>query len=310
MKNLYHCFLTVSLSLSLLFSVLAQKQPSKDEMFQQIAKLTNTKKAEDQAKAYQMSKEFLAQYGKDNDDKVKKIRDYMQKYRLNEFNKALDDIRLADALKFGQDILADEPENSYVTMNLAYVGYEAFNKKQDKSFSQESVSFARRTLALFEAGKTPNQIAPFKDLAEVNALMYYVIGTFTLDTDIKEAARNFYKSTQFESQIKKNSYPYYVIAFYYERQYENAVQNFKTKHGNKTVIDETMKADQEAMNKIIDRMLDAYARAVKLAETETNPSKDSWKQRLTQIYQFRKGSDAGINDLLNSILTTPMPEPN
>jgi transcription initiation factor TFIIIB Brf1 subunit/transcription initiation factor TFIIB len=292
------------------FPISAQKQPSKDEMFQQIAKLTNTKKAEDQAKAYQMSKDFLAQYGKENDDKVKKIRDYVQKYRLNEFNKALDDVRLADALKFGQDILADEPENPYVTMNLAYVGYEAFNKKQDKSFSQQSVSFAKRTLDLLEAGKTPNQIAPFKDLAEVNALMYYVIGTFSLDTDIKEAARNFYKSTQFESQIKKNSYPYYVIAVYYERQYETAVQNFRTKHGSKTAVDEAMKADQEAMNKIIDRMLDAYARAVKLAETETNPLKDSWKQRLTQIYQFRKGSDAGMNDLLNSILNTPMPEPN
>lgn len=310
MKQFLRFVFVTNLLFVLTFAAFAQKPMSKDEMFQQIAKLSNTKKAEDQAKAYTLGKEFLAQYGKETDDKVKKIRDFVEKYRLNEFNKALDEVRIADAIGFGKEILADEPENVYVTMNLAYGGYDAFNKKQDKTFAADSISYAKQTLAFFDAGKFPKSFAPFKDQAEATALMYYIIGNFSIDTDVREAAINFYKAVQFESQVKKSSYPIYVIAYYYEQKYNKQAAEFQKNHGAKTAEDEAMKKDQEAMNATIDRMIDAYARAIKLAESDNNPNKTAWRDRLTEVYKYRKGSDAGLNDLINGILTTKMPEPN
>jgi hypothetical protein len=307
-------FLCFALMTNLLFiltlAVFAQKQMTKDEIFQQIAKLTNTKKTEDQAKAYALSKDFLAQYGKDNDDKVKKIRDYVGKYRLNEFNKALDDVRIADAIAFGKDILVDEPENSYVTMNLAYGGYDLFNKKQDKTFAADSIAYAKQTLAFFEAGKLPQTFSPFKDQAEASALMHYVIAIFSIDTNFKDAAKNFYKAVQFESPVKRSSYPFYVIAVYYEQFYNEQAANFQKTHGSKTAEDEALKKDREAINKTIDAMIDAYARAVKLAETDNNSNRSAWRSRLVEIYTYRKGNETGLNELINGILTTPMPEPN
>lgn len=287
----------------------AQKQPSKDELFQQIAKLTNTKKNEDQVKAYQMSKEFLEKFGKDTDDKVKKIRDYAVKFRFNEFNRALDEGRMDDALEYGKDILADEPENSYVTFNLAYGGFDAFTKKKDQGYTASSINYAKQTLTLFEAGKLPKEFKPFKDQAEVTALMYYIIGTLSTEFDPKEAALNFYKSLQYESQFKTQSFPYAMIADYYEKKYQELSDAYKKTHGGKTSEDAAMKADREVINKVVDQMMDVYARAFKFAEAENNPSKDYLKDRLKQLFVFRKGSDAGMNDFINSVQKTPLSEP-
>lgn len=278
-------------------------------MFQQIAKLSNTKKAEDRAKAYTLGKEFLAQYGKDDDEKVKKIKEYVVKYRLAEFNKALDELRLTDAETFGKEILAEEPDNAYVPMNLAYSGYDASIKKQDNSFAEKSIAYAKQALSLFESGKAPKDFAPFKDQADATSLMYYVIGNFLVNSDLKEAAKNLYKSTQYESQVKKSSYPYYIVAFYYEKKYEKQVAEYQKNHGSKTAEDEAMKKDQEAMNLTIDRMIDAYARAVKLGEATNSASLNTWKTRLIEVYKFRKGSDAGLQNLLDTVLTTEFAEP-
>ena len=55
---------------------------------------------------------------------------------------------------------------------------------------------------------------------------------------------------------------------------------------------------------------DAYARALKYAETDNNPGKDAWKQRFTEVYKHKNKSDAGMNEYLNSILDKPLPDPN
>jgi hypothetical protein len=310
MNRLTGLALAAVIAILLATPAIAQKQPSKDEWFQQIAKLTNTKKPEDATKAYQMSKDFLAQYGKDTDDKVKKIRDFVVKFRLNEFNRALDDVRIDDAIEFGNDILADEPNNAYVTMNLAYGGYEAFTKKQDKGFASKSIDYARRTLEFLEAGNVPKDIKPFKDQAEVTAMMNYVIATFSIEFDLKEAAIRFYRAVQPESQIKKSSYPFFIISQYYERKYESMAADFQKNHGSKRAEDEAMKTDRATIDQTISRMIDAYARAVKLGEAENNPELASWKQRLTQVYTFRKGDAKGLDEMIAGILATPMSEPN
>lgn len=289
---------------------IVQNNKPKDELFGKIAKLTNTKKPEDAEKAYQLGKDFVAKYGKDNDDKSKKIKDFVDKYRLAAFDKKLDEGKTAEAFALGKEILAQEPENSYVTMNLAYGGYDALLKTKDKTFGDESVKYAKQTLSLFEAGKLPKTFQPFKDQTEVTALMYYVIANFALDTNLKEAAQNFYKSVQYEAQFKKNSYPYYVISLYYEKEYEKAAAAYQTKHGSKTTEDSEMKADQAKLEKLIDRMLDAYARAIKLGETEKSPNTDAWKKRFTDIYKFRHQNETGMSEYLGKISVTPLPDPN
>lgn len=301
--------LLLTISLSVAAPVFAQNNEKKNEDFAKIVKLSQTKKPEDQEKAFQMSKDFLAKYGKNaDDDQVKRIRDFATKYRIADFNKKLDEMKIAEAFALGKEMLAQEPENTYVVMNLAYGGFEALNKKQDKTFNAEAIAYAKQALSLLEAGKKPTTFAPFKDEAEATAAMYYVIGNLTLDTEPNVAAQNFYKAVQFESSIKNISFPYYALAFNYEKVYEKLANEFKTKVANKAPEAELIQY-QEKLGKVIDRMIDAYARAVKVAETDNNSGKDSWRQRFTEVYKFRFKSEDGLTEYLNTVMSKPLPDP-
>ncbi len=310
MKNFARVVGFLFLTVVLTVSVFAQDKETKDQSFNKIAKLTQTKKPEDADKAYQLGKDYLAKYGKDDDDKTKKIKAFADNYRNSAFNKKLDETKTAEAIAIGKEILAQEPENTYVTMNLAYAGFDALQKNKNKSFAADSIVYAKQTLTLIDAGKPPKAFQPFKDQTEATAFMYYIIGNFSLDSDMKEAARNFYKSVQYDSRIKTDSYPYYVIAAYYEKEYAKAATDFQAKYAAKTTQDAEMKAAKDKLDKLVGNMLDAYARAIKFGEAQKNPSLATWKQRFTDIYKFLKKSDAGMNEYLASQPNTALPDPS
>lgn len=288
----------------------AQKEPSKDEWFNQIAKLTNTKKAEDKVKAYTQSKEFLAKYGKDTDDKVKKIRDFAVNYRIAAFEDSVSTGKMDDALEFGDDILADEPDNSFVPMMLAYGGFQAFSQKRDKGYSSKSITNARKALELLGAGKLPKSFNPFKDQAEATAWMHYIIGAFTVDFDLKEAASNLAKAVAQPSQIKDDTYPYVVVATYYEQKYEKQVEDYKLKHGAKRTEDAEMKSDQAAIDATLDRVIDAWARVAKLVDGKTDEASMGWKERLGQIYKIRHKDGKGLQEAISGAFSSPLKDVN
>lgn len=314
MKKIFNIVILAVITLSLAVSTFAQKEKSKKDLFKEITGLSQTKKPDEQRKAYELGKEYLQRFGTENDENLKVVKNYVEKYgkaaRPNFFNEALDKGNYAEGFAIGKEILAEEPENVYITMNLAYAGYEALVKKNDRTFGDETIKYAKQTLAFFEANKLPKEFAPFKDKAEATSLMYYAIANFTLPKDSKEAVKNFYKAFQFESSIKTTAYPYYAIAFHFEQEYQAAATDFQTKHGAKTTEDAAMKADKEKLNIVIDRMIDAYARAVKLGEGSKNESVAGWKTRLTEIYKFRYQSETGLNELLNTVLTKPIADPS
>ncbi len=306
MKYILGFVVTAFLAMAFAIPAAAQKEPSKDEWFNQIAKLTNTKKAEDRAKAYAQSKEFLAKYGKDTDDKVKKIRDFATNYRVVAFEDSIAAIKMDDAIDYGDDILGDEPENVSVPMMLAYGGFQAYAQKQDKGYASKSIAYARKTIDLFSAGKLPKSFSPFKDQADATAWMHYIIGAFTVDFDLKEAASNLAKAVVQPSQIKDDTYPYVVIATYYEQTYEQQVNNYKIKHGAKRTEDAEMKADQAVIDATLDRIIDAWARVVKLVEGKTDDTSMGWKERLNQIYKIRHKDGKGLQEAISGAFSSPM----
>lgn len=300
-------FLTVAFGVS----VFAQSKESKDEQYAKIAKLTQSKKDEDRDKAYQMSRDFLAQFGKEEkDEKVVKIKTFAENYRSSAFNKKLDEMKTAEAVAIGKEILAQEPENSYVTMNLAIAGFDARQKNKDNSFGANSIAYAKQTLSLLEAGKMPKTFQPLKDQTEATAYMYYIIGNFSLDADYKEATRNFYKAAQIDSVVKTYSFPYFAIADFYEKEYARIGTEVKTKYDAQKISDAELKTEQVKLDKILGNMLDAYARAIKYGEAEKNANLPAWKQRFADVYKFSKKSDAGMTEYLANQPNTALPDPS
>jgi hypothetical protein len=303
--------ITLSLILLGLTTVsFAQDKGKKDENFLKIAKLANSKKPEDQDKGYAMGKDFIAAYGKDADDKVKKIKEFVNGYEFNKLNNLLDTGKTDDAFLLGKDILERNPDDVYTAMNLAYGGYDALVKRKDDSFGGDSITYAKQTLAFFEKGTLPKSFSPFKNQNDATAWMFTVIGNFTQDFDPKEAAINYFNALKNDSELKSQAQLYVSIANYYEKVYEEMAKEYKAKYSARTNEDAEMKAENVKIDAVLDRMIDSYARVVKIAEAEKNPNLENFKARFTQIYKFRKKSDAGANELLNTVLSTPMPMPN
>lgn len=299
-------FLTCALTVS----AFAQKVETESELFSKISKLTQTKKAVDEDKAYLLGKTFIERFGKNNSDEVKKVRDFMQNYQVAFVARKIEEGKTAEAFAFGKQVLAQQPDNAHLSMTLAYAGYQALVNKKDKSFNQDSILFAQKTVQLFAEKKLPNNFAPFTDQDEATAMMYYVIGNFLFDSNLKESAQNYYKAVQFTSKVKNNSLPYSIIAFYYEKEFEKAAKDFETNHGSKSSEDAAMRADNARLEKLMNNMQDAYARAIKLGESENAPKMNEWKKRYTEIYIFIKGNDKGAAEFLANVLMTPMPDPS
>jgi hypothetical protein len=62
----------------------------------------------------------------------------------------------------------------------------------------------------------------------------------------------------------------------------------------------------------MDRVIDAYARAVALAgnEPQYQTAKASWTKQLTTLYKFRHAdSDAGLTEFIAGVLSKPLPQP-
>lgn len=288
----------------------AQDNKEKNEQFNKIAKLTQSKKDEDREKAFQMSKEFVKKYGANaEDEQIKKIKLFLDNHQIQSFDKRLDEGKTAEAFALGEQILAEQPENTYVMFSLAYAGFDANSKTKNDAFNPKAIQYAQQTLKLFEAGKTPTSFSPFKDKTEVTALMYYVMGSMQVASELDKSAANFYKAVQYDSQFKTKAYPYYVLSFFYERKYEAAAKDFTIKHGTKTTEDAEMKADMVKMDKLIANMLDAYARAIKFGEAEKDPATGDWKKRFMDVYQFANKSDAGAADFLVNQPGKPLPDP-
>jgi len=306
MKKLVSTTLVVVLIAAFALVVAAQKPKSKEDAFKEIATLSNTKKPEDAEKAYQLSKDFLARFGKDKkDESVGKIKKFSDSYREAAFLRSVDEKKAADAFGYGKDILADTPDDAAVMMNLAYAGYNAMTINRDKTFVDESINYAKTAVAKIEGGSTPKSFAPFRDKDDSMAFMYYIVGSLLLEKDPKEAASNIYKATTYPSTVKESPGPYYLIAAYYEDLYAKSSAAIKAK----TLSDADFKAESAKINNIIERMMDAYARAYKIGQKQNNPAITEWKQRLDQIYAFKNKSTEGLNEFINYANTTKMQDP-
>lgn len=294
MKNL--CSTAAVLMIAVLFitPAFAQKQKSKDDAFKEIAALTNTKKPEDLEKAYKLAREFVTRFAADKDDKVTHIKGFVAQYRLKLFLGAVDSQKYAEAFSLGKEILAEEPENTEVLINLASAGYNARSDKGDKTYVADTVIYAEKGAELIVAGKLPKSFAPYKSQDEATAWMYFISGFLGFDKDIKAAASNAYKSLQYETVIKTDPLPYYIIATFYENQYETL---------------STAKGDQKRIDAAIDLMLDAYARTCKRSEITKHPSHAAWQTRYAQIYKFRKKTDVGLKEFTAMIDASPLPDP-
>ena len=274
-----------------------------------------TLRTTDATKAFEAAKKYLACPATEPPDQYvaylkKWVAAYEKEARKGKFPALLyNDKNYAEAMALGKQILAEDPENISVLIGLGYLGYLATATAKNETFNNESVDFARRAIAAIEAGKAPANWAPFKSKEDTLAYLYNAVGRLTVKNNTADALKTLIKAAQLEGDVKKDPGIYYLIGASYESgPYAKMSADYKTCCEGKDETPES-KLALANINQVIDRMIDAYARAVALAGNDpkyATPKKE-WMDSLSTWYKYRNQSEAGLDGLIASVLSKPLP---
>jgi tetratricopeptide (TPR) repeat protein len=293
--------------------VVAQVQetddPVKIEIYNRFYNNVKTNKAV----AYKAAQDYLLKYKKDKDQYIDYLQKWVLAYESDERREALPGLinqkNFAEAFATGAKILAEDPNNLRVQIDLGYAGYLAASAKNEQ-FNSTALEYARKAIQQIDAGKAPAEWAPFKGKDDTLAYLLYAVGFLTLKTDPNGAIDSLLKAAQLESDIKKTPSTYYFLAAAYESgPYKTLSTDYQLKYANKPETPES-KAALEKLNVVMDRIIDAYARAIASAGTDpkTQQNRTDWTAKLSSYYKFRhEGSDAGMNEFIAAALQKPLP---
>jgi hypothetical protein len=283
----------------------------------------------DQAKAYEAAKKYVACPSTSSDEaevkRVQYLKDFISKYeKAQRKNQVIgliyDKNDFAKGFEVGRQVLADEPENLRVLIALGYAGYLASAGK-NTSFNTEAIGYAKKAIQMLEAGKTVDSWLPFSGKDEALSYMNYSIAVMTYSQTSADGsaaqAQNasdslpyFIKAAQLEGKLKKHPLTYGYIAGAYENgPYAKLSAEYKAKYEGKDESAES-KLALANINQVIDRMVDAYARAVAAAGSDAQyaANKTAWMEGLTTWYKYRNNqSDAGLTEMIASVLSKPLP---
>lgn len=216
----------------------------------------------------------------------------------------------------GKQITAAKPDDvaTFVAMVYAATQHAAANPN-DESLNGEAIASARRALQLVDAGKadafTPEQWKNlgFPNKGELAGWLNSTLGYYTLKSAPAEAAQFVIKAVQSGETSKKDAATYNLLAAAYQNaEYAPLEQDYRANCAGKDLTDECqLKLDK--MNLVVDRMIDALARAVALADANpaTKTKKAAWMTQLENLYKFRhEGKTDGMNELVANIQSKPL----
>lgn len=271
----------------------------------------------DQAKAYELAKKYLACPADGATEAIQKIITYLKKWSV-----AYEDIKREEefpqlmyvkrdypaAYKLGREILAAKPDHNKVLLDLGANGYLVATLK-DANLNNEALAYARRGIQALDAGKTVENWAPFSGKDEAAAYLNYTVGFLTLEQDPAGALKNLLKAAQFETALKKSPYTFAYIAGAYEAgPYAKMSEEYKKNFGGKDETPES-KLALANINQVVDRIIDGYARAIATAggDTKFAEAKKVWSESLTNLWKYRNTTEAGMNEMIASVLSKPLP---
>jgi hypothetical protein len=303
-------FIAISLAA---FSSIAVAQETDDPVKIDIYKKFTENRLPNPTAAYQLARDYLQRYSKDKDQYVDYLTKWVAAYERDDRKRNLpiliNEKKFTEAYKTGARILSDEPDYLRAQIDLGYAGYIAASAK-DESHNAEALAYATKAIQAIESGKTPSEWAPFKGKDDTLAYLNYAVGFLKLKTNPTEAIDPLLRAATLESDIKRTPSTYYFLAVAYESgPYKTLSTAYQTEFANKPETPAS-KAALEKLNVLMDRIIDAYARAIAAAGTDpkTEQSRRDWTAQLTNYYKFRNnGSDAGLKEFIDATAKKPLP---
>jgi len=216
-----------------------------------------------------------------------------------DFDEAVLNKKYADQMRLGKELLGFDADNADINTILGMAGLA------DASLLNDSAQYARKAIQLIESGK------PLKTYPKDQALAYlnWTIGKSQITSAPADAITSLLKAANANSDVKKSMQLYLDLNTAYENGPRAKLsEEYKGKTPNGTETPES-KLVLENLNQVIDRQIDALARATAVA---TNPAdKKAAMDALAALYKYRNqgASDANVTELVASVLSKPIPEP-
>ncbi|HEV2913375.1 MAG TPA: hypothetical protein VGX92_08675 [Pyrinomonadaceae bacterium] len=263
--------------------------------------------------AYETAKEYLTKFPAEDQYTAymkKWVAAYEKGKRKVDLEQLIKDQKFAEAYDLGKQILVDEPNDLTAMSRVSWAALQLSLTNKDIN-NAEASNYARRTLQLVEGGKGFEEGKPLdaKVKDEYINWLNSSLGIFALKTNPNESIGYFLKAAQTEGFFKKDPQTYVRLALAYQAgPYKRLSDDFEKNFRGKDESPES-KAALENLNQVIDRIIDAYARAIALAtDAKYATVKSQWTTQLTNFYKFRHNdSEAGMQELIAGVLSTPLP---
>jgi hypothetical protein len=257
--------------------------------------------------AYEAATEYVTVCPNDDSQYATALKNFKKKYEdlkgiqniATEFDKAVKGKNYAEQIRLGKQIVATNPENGsvvYIIMAGAGLG--------DANLLPESANAAKKAIELIEGGKPFAPAYTSKDQAL--AAMNYIIAKAAMKTSPADAIPSFLKAARYESDLKKSMQFYLELADAYDKgPIAKLTADYKSKIGPNNTETPESKLALENLFAMIDRQIDAMARAAALADP-TN--KKAITEDVTELYKYRNKSTDGLDQLLAGVMNKPIPD--
>jgi tetratricopeptide (TPR) repeat protein len=281
----------------------------------------------DQAKAYELAKKYVAcpaDTGTDQTPEQKAAEaarvDFLKKFialyekahRKDLLTIAINKKDFNEAFELARQVFVDDPAYMKGYLKVTNLGYAASlaQGNPNAALAPDTIAYAKKSLQMIESGTASDSWDPFDSKDDALGWLNYIVGTLTREKSPAEAIPYFIKAATFEGKPKKLPHTYYYLGDAYEHgPYAKQYADYTAKYKDQNETPES-KLALENINQVVDRMIDAYARAVALAGSDPNvaPVKTLAMNGATDWYKFRnKDTIVGLDQLIAGILSKPLP---
>jgi hypothetical protein len=317
--KLHHLFLAVVCCLSLAANIAAQNPTmtsgyNDSEREALYARFNDYKRNPDptqQKFAYPVAKDYLRRWGGETDPETKEVHRFVIEYERQmhgrEMYTAYDAKDYAKVFEVGRPAVKLDPENFLALGLMVEAGYDSAVAGKT-NLASEASDYARLAIKLLESGKVAKP-DPFKNMDVARGFLNFALGWFVKDDQPVEAATAFEKAVKADGPYRTDPSAYHRLGVsILKGEFAQLSNQYNEKFGGKPSSPEQT-AVLNRIQHLIEQTIDAYARAVALStRPEQKDARDKIMAQLTALYKnFHNNSDAGLNELIATVLSKPIP---
>lgn len=283
----------------------------KEDLYARFTDYKRNPNPEQQRFAYPIAKDYLRRWGGGSDAETKEVRRWVTEYERamhqGQLYAAYNAKDYAKTFEIGRPLIKSDPEYFFALAIMTEAGYDN-SLTGNTTLTAESAEYARRAIALLEAG-TVAKPDPFKSAEVARGFLNFAYGTFVKDEKPVEAAAAFAKAVRSDSPYRADPMAYHRLGVaILKGEFAQLSNEYNQKFGGKAASPEQT-AMLNRLSVLVNQTIDAYARAVALS---TKPEQEEARKKilgqLTTLYKtFHNNSDAGLNELISTVLSKPLP---